>query len=436
MKKFISILSAAALLTLCGCSDNTPQPDPADIITIRWGMQTVSGSEGKPFEELNNALEAEGSNIRVEAVQLSNTDEAYSFADVIAKYEEKNGKLDIVTYGSDWQRKVGAANILFESGYLRELSEEDKASFTDIPEICWEAAKVNGKHYSVPGLSFGLDPAPTMSFMFNNRYIPEDKVKDFNCDISQLEAILDGADLNDDIIKLEYNWDYLDFTGYTPASQMGGLYFSDKTMKAENPYENDDVISYARALNSLYQKGYINYEVYFAMEFSDEQKSSEFAVSVNDGTMEVEKRLGKDYQMTERHLTYYMENRLINSTGITSASAHPQEAMELLKRLHSDKELSGLLTPEERAAIGLPRDNEPVNAEGIQLSPFAGFQLKYTDIDTDLQRMLRYDFDRLCKAEDFDKALEEINSQLKAHGIDDYVAKVNQLWENSNAASS
>lgn len=68
--------------------------------------------------------------------------------------------------------------------------------------------------------------------------------------------------------------------------------------------------------------------------------------------------------------------------------------------------------------------------------PFAGFQLKYTDIDAELQNLLVSSFDRLCKAENFDKTLAEINDELKAAGIDEYVAKVNQLLEASNAASN
>ena len=131
-----------------------------------------------------------------------------------------------------------------------------------------------------------------------------------------------------------------------------------------------------------------------------------------------------------------MENRLLHSTGIPAASPHPDEAMELLKRLHNDKELSGSLTAAERYAIGLPRDNEPVDIGEVKLSPFAGFRLKYTDYDTELQDLLVSSFDRLCKAEDFDRTLAEINSELKAAGIDEYVDKVNRLWEESNAAAS
>lgn len=445
MKKGMIFAAAAVLLMTSGCNvtedninNNTPQP--ADITYIRWGMESLGSNGGNaPFAGLNERLEAEGSNIRLEAVELGRrNDESVTFGELVEEYEKENGSPDIVTYGGDWLSKVGAANIFFESGYFRELSEEDKACFTDIPEICWEAGKVNGKLYSVPALNFGLDPDIGMFIYFNTKYISEDKLSNFSGTFGELEAILSEVVPSDKLTGLEYPYNYLSYIDYTPASQMGGLYFSDKTMRASNPYETEETIEHARALNSLYQKGYLNYSINFSDWDDNEYLTTDFAVCVGDSNdrSQLGKRLGKDYKVTEFHYSYYMENRLLHSTGIPVASSHPDEAMELLKRLHSDKELSGLLTPYERDAIGLPSDNEPVDIGEIKLSPFAGFQLKYTDIDVELQELLVSSFDRLCKSEDFDEALAEINTRLKAAGIDDYVAKVNQLLEESDAAAN
>lgn len=444
MKKGIIFAAAAAILMMSGCDvteDNIDQtPQPADITYIRWGMESLGSNGGNaPFAGLNERLEAEGSNIRVEAVEMDmGYDENVTFGGLVEEYEKENGSLDIVTYGADLLSKVGAANIFFESGYFRELSEEDKACFTDIPEMCWEAGKVNGKLYSVPALNFGLDPDIGMFIYFNTKYISEDKLSNFGGTVGELEAILSEVVPSDTLTGLEYPYNYLSYNDYTSASQMGGLYFSDKTMRASNPYETEETIEHARALNILYQKGYLNYSVNFSDWDDDEDIKTDFAVCVGDvyDRSQLGKRLGKDYKVTEFHYSYYMENRLLSSTGIPIASSHPDEAMELLKMLHSDKELSGLLTPYERDAIGLPRDNEPVDIGEVKLSPFAGFRLKYTDIDVELQELLVSSFDRLCKSEDFDTTLAEINTELKAAGIDDYVAKVNQLLEESDAAAN
>lgn len=412
---------------------------PSDVTVIKWGVDGFS-HENESLDKLNERLAADG--LLIELVELDKDyDMDMTFSKLVEDYEKENGSLDIVTYGSDWINKIGAVNTFFESGYFRELSAEDKSAFTDIPDICWEAAKVNGKHYSVPALSFGFDKDLGLNFHFNTKYISADKLQNFNCTFAELEDILSGVTVDNGTTCLEFQLDGLGFTDYTPASEMGGLYISDKTMTAMNPYEVEEVIEYARTLNSLYLKGCMNYGIDFSAWGDGEQLVKDFAVSVSGGRKDEEqldKRLGKNHQVLVFSKPYFMENRLLGSTGIPVNSAHPDEAMELLKRLHSDKELSGLLSESERDAIGLPRDNKPVDAGNIKLSPFAGFQLKYTDIDDfkEVSELCQSSFDKLCKAEDFDKTLVEINAELKAAGIDDYIERVNQRLEESNAASN
>ena len=469
MKKVI--MAAAAALVMSGCalgggsqssdildffdteSSSTPHSsensvdessdteNSPDVTVIKWGVDRFS-HEKESLDKLNEQLAAEGSKLRVEFIELDlGMGGEMTFSKLIEDYEKENGSFDIVTYGGEWVHKVGAVNIFIESGYFRELSAEDKSAFTDIPDICWEAAKVNGKHYTVPGLSFGWGKDIGLNFHFNTKYISADKLENFNCTFAELEDILNGITVGDRTTYLEFQLDFLDFTDYTPASAMGGLYISDKTMTAMNPYETEEVIEYARTLNSLYLKGYMNYGIDFSDWVDGEMRVKDFAVSVCNGRFyeeTLDSRLGKDHQVSVFSKPYFLENRLLGSTGIPVNSAHPNEAMELLKRLHSDKEFSGLLSESERDAIGLPRDNKPVDASEIKLSPFAGFRLKYTDIDDfkEVSELCKSSFDRLCKAEDFDKTLAEINAELKAAGIDDYIARVNQRLEESNAAAN
>ncbi|MDE7360303.1 MAG: ABC transporter substrate-binding protein [Oscillospiraceae bacterium] len=471
MKKRLALAAATLLMSGCAVSGNSQSSDildflgsessntshisevsdnesssaeeqtalPSDVTVIKWGVDGFS-HEKESLDKLNERLAADG--LRIEFVELDKDfDTDMTFSKLVEDYENENGSLDILTYGGDWVHKIGAVNIFIESGYFRELSAEDKAAFTDIPDICWDAAKVNGKHYTVPALSFGFDKDLGLCFHFNTKYISADKLENFGCTFAELEDILSGVSAEERLTYLEFQLDFLDFTDYAPASEMGGLYLSDKTMTAMNPYETEEVIEYARTLNSLYLKGYMNYEIDFSDWSNGEQSVKDFAVSVCGGRFyeeTLDRRLGKDHQVLALSKPYYMENRLIDSTGIPVGSAHPDEAMELLKRLHRDKELSGLLSESERDAIGLPRDNEPVDVGDIKLSPFAGFQLKYTDIDEfkEVSGLCKSSFDKLCKAEDFDKTLAEINAELKDAGIDDYVERVNQRLEESNAASN
>lgn len=449
MKRVIALISILSLL-LSGCGKNGESltqknegnsAPPEDITVIKWGMQDLGANEGKlPFEALNKRLEEEGSDIRIEFVGLDiYADRSFTFPTLVEEYEKENGSFDIVTYGSDWEDKRGTANIFLESGYFRELKEEDKARFKDIPDICWKAGKVNGKHYTVPALNFGLGKNMGIYFYFNMKYISKDKLKSFTGSVSELEEILSEVAPGKSLIGLDYGYDYLMFTEYTQDSEKGGLFLSHKTMKAMNPYEAEEVIEQAAALNKLYKKGFFNYEINFS-DWEEDQKylDMDFAVTVGDNGIRegFTERLGKDYNVVEYSFPYYMENRILYSTGIPAESSCPKKAMELLIRLHGDKELSGLLTESERDAIGLPRDNRPVETGETKLSPFAGFELKYTDIDAEIYALLVSSFDRLCKAEDFDNTLEEINAELKAAGIDGYVEKVNKLLEESDAASN
>ncbi|MBD5128922.1 MAG: hypothetical protein HDT43_03205 [Ruminococcaceae bacterium] len=442
--------SSAPPVSESSVNENSDTENSSDLMVIKWGVEGFS-HDNDSLDKLNERLVADG--LRIEFVWLNNHDKDMTYSDFVegkhldvtfAKpvedYEKENGSLDIVTYGSDYVNKSGAVNIFIESGYFRELSEEDKSAFTDIPEICWEAAKVNGKHYTVPALSFGFYKNLGLNFHFNMKYFSADKLENFGGTFAELEDILSGVTVGDKTTCLEFQLDCLEFTDYIPASESGGLYLSDKTMTAMNPYETEEVIEYARTLNNLYLKGYMNYGIDFSNWGDGEMYVKDFAVSVGGRKDEeqLEDRLGKDHQVLVFSKPYYMENRLLGSTGIPVNSAHPDEAMEILKRLHSDKELSGLLSESERDAIGLPRDNKPVDAGEIKLSPFAGFCLKYTDIEDfkEVSELCKSSFDRLCKSEDFDGTLAEINAELKAAGIDDYVARVNQRLEESNAAAN
>ena len=417
----------------------SPTTQPAEITVIKWGVDRFGHDEEECMSALNEQLAAEGSNIRVELVELdTGYDYEMTFAKMILDHEKKNGSFDIVTYGGEWAVKMSAPYELIESGYFRELTSEEKAYFSDVPEICWDAAKVNGKHYTVPGINFGLSPNNALHFHFNTKYIPEDKINSFGGTLEELEGLLDGVSFGERTTHLEYQTDYLDFTMYTPATVKGGLYLSDKTMTAVDPYENEDVIEYARTLNRLYNAGHMNYRINFSKWDQSEGIRTDFAIAVCGGRFDeddLNERLGKDHNVVIYSKPYYMENRLLGSTGIPVNSPHPDEAMELLKRLHSDKELSGLLTKGERDAIGLPRDNETVDTENVRLSPFAEFELSYTDTDEfkEVSELCQNSFDKLCKAEDFDATLAEIVAELKAAGIDDYVARVNQRLEDCGA---
>lgn len=424
-------------------SQSTPSdssPNNASI-TLKWGIENCSITE-YDTELLNKKLGENGFDFSVEIIKLASEDimDTRNFSELVAEYEAANGAFDILTIGGDWSNKVGAAYNLIKDGYFRELDPSDKL-LEIIPETLWSAAKVNGRLYTIPGQCFN-DTGVT--YYFNKKFVDESLISDFNGEPNGLENILKSVAPSENLIVLEYDIDYLDYTASIPDSVKGNIILNSETGKAENPFENAAVIEYARALNSFYKSGYVNYEVNFSDydpfgETIDEK--TEVAVMVTPCALnDLSPYFPEDSEIAAFTLPCYVENRVSGSTGISTKCDNPEVAMEFLELLRCDKSYSDVLGIENGLnsfATGLPSERFQKNDELIP-SRFAGFELTYDKITdfTDIASALRQNYDRLCKADDFDKELSAINSELKAAGIDGYIALVNGLLEEYNALAN
>ncbi len=455
MKKIFTVLAAICLLS--GCSNNViyssesnsenvisqsttnDSNPPSGSITLKWGIEKCSITDYET-ELLNKKLNENGYNFSVDIIQLACEDimDTRNFSELVAEYETANGALDILTIGGDWSNKVGAAYNLIKGGYFRELDPSDKL-LEIIPEALWSAAKVNGHLYTIPGQCFN-DTGVT--YYFNKKFVDESLISGFNGEPNKLENILKSVAPRENLIALKYDIDYLDYTVSIPDSTKGNIILDSETGKAENPFENAAVIEYARALNSFYKSGYLNYEVNFSDydpfgEAIDDK--TEIAIMVSPGALDdLSPYFPEGSEITAVTFPCYVENRVSASTGISTKCNNPEVAMEFLELLRCDKSYSDVLGIENGLnsfATGLPSERFQKNDELIP-SRFAGFELTYDKITdyTDIASALRQNYDRLCKADDFDKELSAINGELKASGIDDYIALVNGLLEEYNNA--
>lgn len=428
-------------------SEDIPQ---SDSVTLKWGMEKCSITDHET-ELLNKRLHENGYDFSVEIIQLINEDsirlehefimDTRNFSELVAEYEAENGALDILTIGSDWWDKSGAGYNLIKDGYFRELTPSDLLLET-IPEALWKAAEVNGRLYTIPGQCFN-DSGVT--YYFNKKFVDESLISDFGGDISELENILKSIAPSENVVIFEYSPDYLDYTSSTPDCDKGGLLLNGKTGKAENPYENADVIEYARTLNLLYKKGYLNYGVNFSELDQDGEvlDKKEVAVMAAPVALDVSLYFPEGSDIAAVTLPSYLENRVSASTGISVKCGDPEAAMEFLEQLRTDKAYCDILGADSADSLltsfatGLPSERFQKNDEVIP-SRFAGFELTYDKITdyTDIASALRRNYDRLCKADDFDSELSAINAELKAAGIDDYTALVNGLLEEYNAGAN
>lgn len=454
MKKVLMVLTAICLLS--GCANNViyssesnsenknlqnttnDSNPPSDSITLKWGIEKCSITDYET-ELLNKKLNENGYNFSVDIIQLAHEDimDMRNFSELVAEYEAANGTLDILTMGSDWSNKVGAAYNLIKDGYFRELNPSDKL-LEAVPEALWSAAKVNGHLYTIPGQCFN-DTGVT--YYFNKKFVDESLISDFTGEPNKLENILKSVAPRENLITLKYDIDYLDYTVSIPDSTKGNIILDSETGKAENPFENAAVIEYTRVLNSFYKSGYFNYNVNFSDydpfgETIDDK--TEIAIMVSPGALDdISPYFPEGSEITAVTLPCYIENRVSASTGISTKCSNPEVAMDFLELLQCDKSYSDVLGIENGLnsfATGLPSGRFPKNDELIP-SRFAGFELTYDKLTdyTDIASALRQNYDRLCKADNFDKELSAINGELKASGIDDYIALVNSLLEEYNA---
>lgn len=458
MKKIFAVL--AAICFLSGCANNVTYSSESNSeneisqsatnscspnsgsITLKWGIAECSITDYET-ELLNKKLNENGYNFSVDIIQLAREDirDTRNFSELVAEYETANGSLDILTMGGDWSNKVGAAYNLIKGGYFRELNPSDKL-LKAVPEVLWSAAKVNGHLYTIPGQCFN-DTGVT--YYFNKKFVDESLISDFTGEPNKLENILKSVASRENLIALKYDIDYLDYTVSIPDSTKGNIILNSETGKAENPFENAAVIEYARALNSFYKSGYLNYEVNFSdYDPFDEaiDDKTEMAIMVSSGALDdLSPYFPEGSRIAAVTLPCYVENRVSASTGISTKCSDPEAAMEFLELLQCDKSYSDVLGIENdfnnSFATGLPSGRFQKNDELIP-SRFAGFELTYdkTTDYTDIASALRQNYDRLCKADDFDKELSSINGELKASGIDDYIALVNSLLEEYNASAN
>ena len=455
MKKIFAVL--AAICFLSGCANNVTYSSDSNSeneisqsttsnsspnvgsVTLKWGIEKCSITDYET-ELLNKKLNENGYNFIVDIIQLAREDirDTRNFSELVAEYEAANGALDILTIGGDWSNKKGAAYNLIKEGYFRELDPSDKL-LEIVPEALWSAAKVNGHLYTIPGQCFN-DTGVT--YYFNKKFVNESLISNFNGEPNKLESILKSVTPRENLIVLKYDIDYLDYSASIPDSTKGNIILDSETGKAENPYENAAVIEYARVLNSFYKSGYLNYEVNFSDydpfgEATDDK--TEIAIMVSSGVLaDLSPYFPEGSEIAAVTLPCYVENRVAASTGISTKCSNPEAAMDFLELLRCDKSYSDVLGNENGLnsfATGLPSERFQKNDELIT-SRFAGFELTYDKITdyTDIASALRQNYDRLCKADDFDKELTSINAELKASGIDDYIALVNSLLEEYNNA--
>lgn len=439
-----TVFMTAALLALTGCQNTTEQlseplnstSSETQSCTIKWCL-TECGLNSTIIGALNDELHKDGCQYEIELVEIPHSAEK-TYSEQVLEYEAANGSLDIVSAGYAFSNDASAGYDFVKSGYFMPL--DSLSDYTEVPEKLWETVKVNDTVYTVPGLNFN-DSGVT--FYFNKTYISEQQINDFNGDISKLGSMLNGLTASDDFVPIFFDIDYTDYAKSFPYSAKGGLLLDNASRSAENPYELDWFVDYARTLNDLYNKGLFGKRINFSKyDFSMETLPKDFAVMVSpvlNGADYFEEIGYGDMELTSYTLPVFLENRVLYSNGIAANSGHKEQALDFLRRIYSDAKYARIIldgTGVERMSVGIHTNDVKELYNSAELSDFAGFELSASDMDIELKDLLTLSFDKLCKSQDFDNTLDEINSELHSSGIDDYINSVNKLLEEQYAPSN
>lgn len=427
MKKLVCLI--ITLLLFSGCQTNISTTNEYQPYTLKWCLEQCSLEE-EAIDRLNEALREDGCNYDIELVYIPISEKLYS--EQVYEYEEIYGSLDIVSTGYQFSSNKGAVSDFIKSGYFIEL--KDISQYTVVPEKLWETVKTNGKVYTIPNLN---SKSTGVTFYFNMDYISQEQVDAFDGDLTYLEKIVSGFSVTEEFLPIFFFMDYPSFTRSVPYTEMSGIFLDNVSHKAVNPYEYEPLIKYANNLNQIYKKGLFGDKINFSFyDYPNEKPPKDFAVMISSYLLDDEYLSELGYGNTKL-ITYtlplYLEHNALYSMGVAAKSNQKEIALDFLKRLYSDAKYAKILLNEAPSntaiAVGVPSSDVKEKYESAILSDFVDLEVTQEYINTKFEDLLTGCFDILCKSDDFDITLKEINAKLKTAGIDDFIDNVNKLLE-------
>lgn len=224
-----------------------------------------------------------------------------------------------------------------------------------IPEVGWEAVKVNGKIYSVPNYQIWA--------MTNGLAIQKEIADKYGFDPStvkkyeDLEPLLEAVKTNHpELVPYEndksgkFGNSTVHYGFETISGGVGVIRIADESLQVVNMYETDEYKSLLKLMRDWYQKGYFRKDAATLADTSGDRKAGK-PVVVNEGNVkpggEAEMAValgGREVVNVKLSEPYLLTTSIIATlTGISKTSKNPERALMFLDLLYSDKELFNLL---------------------------------------------------------------------------------------------
>lgn len=345
----LAALTAAAVLP--GCSTQKSKQNQDGPITIKYIM--AGPGRQKDSQEVwaafNDKLHEHMPNVNVEFDVIDMADYKQTYLLMQTGKEQ----MDVVnTYGLDFWQEIENGSFLEISDLLDEYGKETKNT---LPDWLFDYMKVDGELYGVPSYQMlsnerclvmqkeyadkYLDTEALTKEMHSNDYFTDKTAQMLDSYLEKLAAdgkIYYGANIYNELPMKGYE-QMLD--NFVVDSNTNKVYYKFETEGMKKQYERharwfkngwirQDALSYTTEGNVRgYKDGYVLYDTGYTPWTAD-------TVS-KDGT--------KFITIPFRNYYFIDSKNAAGGTAISATSKHPEEAMQVINLLQTDRELYNLL---------------------------------------------------------------------------------------------
>lgn len=373
MAKAIPLGLAAAVVVsaLGGCGTKNGQSDSVkkdqngkDITTLTWYMSInpVAADTGEVIEELNRYTR-DKIGVEIDYKVIENPDYKEKMPNLI-----NAGEYFDICFTSNWTTDylqfVGKDAFLDITELLPEYAKE---TYEFIPEAVWNAVKVNGSVYGVPSYK---EMGWQGGIVYNS-----DMAQEYGINMDQVKTLEDYTEVLKTVSEkskaagknvigisgLTNGWTmstpYESLTGNVtlPAAAAVPEFDNFKNMKDKtvfNQYESDEYMNYCKTVYGWNQAGYlggdpVNYDSDTANRDNDFNNGALFSYFIQyaPGTAEsMSASSGHGVKFLPLMKPLFETNSALGGLlAISSASEHPEKALEFINLLNTDEYVGTLI---------------------------------------------------------------------------------------------
>lgn len=370
-----AVLSLSMIATCFGCKDNDGKESSKEAVKLKYvmagpGIQADSQKVWKAFNE-KLAEKLPGVTVEFEVFPMSDYKQQFMLM------QTSREKMDIVnTYGLNFADEVRKETFAPIDNYLDKYGKEVKAA---LPDWLWDYGKINNVQYAVPSYQMmAVQYAIKTQKDLADKYLDKERLKAALYASNQMtEEVYDV--LEEYLAKLKENGElrlgfnrWFNGKGTETVVNRFSINVDDPKCIVKYDFATDSTRKSYERMADWYKKGYIRPDVLSAKD-EDERKGKEDGYTLwtdSDayGGSEADLiRYGIEvYSIPIMDKYYIPATNAAAGTAIMKTCEHPEEAMQVINLLQTDKDLYNLLV------WGIEGDHYTVTSENRIQTEFEG----------------------------------------------------------------